>query len=1220
MRLLIDLQGAQGSHAQRGIGNYSRMLTQALIETACCSSDREVHLLLNEAMPDTALELRRLFRDKLSPEQIHLFSPYFDCEDTKYSLKLSSLLRESVIAKIEPDVLLITNLFERPEDPSVLDISHRGSRIRTAVVLYDLIPLQHPEIYLKDPSVSRWYHERLTHLKRADHLLAISQYSCDVARQLLGMPSESIQQIGAAVDTHVFEPSPPPSGSRDLLAKRYGVTKPFVLYTGGIDPRKNIDRLIAAFAGLPAAVRQSHQLIIVCALRPQDAELLQRQGRELGLGQGDLICTGYVPQEHLVIFYKTCSLFVFPSWQEGFGLPVLEAMCCGAPVIAAAAASLPELVQDPEGLFDPHDTQALIERMVYYLTDAEARSRRIAQGLARAKHYSWTQVAESAWRILEQGLESSAKPLPAFALPPTRPRLAYLSPLPPARSGVADYSAMLIPELSQWYDITVVVPPDTSVEAPPVTEVMTIAQFQENPFAFDRHLYHLGNSEYHLPYFDCLGKYPGVVVLHDVYLSGVQGLRASWLEALYRSHGYSALFEYINSTDPALPYRYPVSLECLQQAQGVLVHSEHARRLIEEWYGRPSLCRVVPLIRRIPQLPSRQAARQLLGIAEHECVICSFGMLGPTKLNHRLLEAWLNSPLASDPRYRLVFVGEVPKNDYSRSLRARIADHPAGRRVYLTDWCAPEVYRAWLAAADLAVQLRTHSRGESSASVLDCLGCGLATIVNAHGALAELPPEVVWKLPDPFSDTDLGEALVTLAGQPEQRAALGAAGARYVATEHAPQRAAQAYAEVIESAYRQRAARPEWVVEQLARAGQLPRTPEARVALAGTLAFNHPPSPRLPRLYLDVSELIQRDRRTGIQRVVRNILHAWLAQPPAGYRVEPVYADLDRPGYWHARAFTAARLGIRLELPDDPIEPAAGDVFLGLDLQPLVVAERAADLDRLARLGVSVQFVVYDLLPVTLPWAFLPGAEAMFSRWLEVITRHEAAHCISRATAEALREWVAAHHPERLAHLRITHFPLGADLEHADASTGDPPEAEAVRSALAAQRCFLVVGTLEPRKAHAQILAAFERRWQAGAPEPLILVGRVGWLVEDLVQRLMTHPERGRRLFWLEEASDTFLMELYRRAACLILASYGEGYGLPLVEALRQGLPVLARDLPVFRELGGDQIAYFSGDTPESLAEAVERWLAAAPAPPAVDLPTWSVSVTVLQHLVLMQQ
>ncbi|MEP6791199.1 MAG: glycosyltransferase, partial [Ramlibacter sp.] len=131
-----------------------------------------------------------------------------------------------------------------------------------------------------------------------------------------------------------------------------------------------------------------------------------------------------------------------------------------------------------------------------------------------------------------------------------------------------------------------------------------------------------------------------------------------------------------------------------------------------------------------------------------------------------------------------------------------------------------------------------------------------------------------------------------------------------------------------------------------------------------------------------------------------------------------------------------------------------------------------------------------------------------------------------------------------------------------------------------------------------------------------------GWMVESLQQQLRAHPQRGQRLFWLERASDAMLEALYAGCTALLAASQGEGFGLPLIEAAQKGLPLIARDLPVFREVAGEHAHYFDGFAAQDLAGAIRQWLHlharnAHPHPQGLPWLTWAQSTAQLSRAVL---
>jgi len=159
--------------------------------------------------------------------------------------------------------------------------------------------------------------------------------------------------------------------------------------------------------------------------------------------------------------------------------------------------------------------------------------------------------------------------------------------------------------------------------------------------------------------------------------------------------------------------------------------------------------------------------------------------------------------------------------------------------------------------------------------------------------------------------------------------------------------------------------------------------------------------------------------------------------------------------------------------------------------------------------------------------------------------------------------------------------PLGADFPSVPAARSPlPPRKNGIKR-------VLTVGTIEPRKGHAQALAAFEKLWMQEAPFEWIVVGRAGWKVDDLLRRIAGHPELGRRLHWIDHPDDRGLISLYHDCDMLLAPSFGEGYGLPVAEAGRFGLALMLRDLPVFREVAGDSATYFSGSGHDVLAQTL---------------------------------
>jgi glycosyltransferase involved in cell wall biosynthesis len=369
------------------------------------------------------------------------------------------------------------------------------------------------------------------------------------------------------------------------------------------------------------------------------------------------------------------------------------------------------------------------------------------------------------------------------------------------------------------------------------------------------------------------------------------------------------------------------------------------------------------------------------------------------------------------------------------------------------------------------------------------------------------------------------------------------------------------------------------------------------------------------QLLVDVSELAREDLGAGVQRVVWRILRELLLEPPAGFRVEPVRLAGDDAGYVHARGFLGRMLGLDEGEAgnDQPVTIAPGDRFLGLDLIRDHAGLAGPALRSMRAQGASITFVVYDLLPLQHPEWFPDGMDERFRQWVRLLADcADQALCISDTVCGDLRAALAREAPR--AELRMASFPLGSDLD------AWPRPGAGLRPPPAGTARFLMVGTVEPRKGHVQVLDAFERLWAQGQACELLIVGHVGWSVASLVERLRGHAEAGRRLHWIEACDDADLLAAYRGSTALLAASFGEGFGLPLVEAAAQGLPVLARDLAVFREVAGVGADYFTGAEAEALAAAITQWLSRWRAgstadPSAIGRHSWRESADALKRI-----
>jgi len=797
----------------------------------------------------------------------------------------------------------------------------------------------------------------------------------------------------------------------------------------------------------------------------------------------------------------------------------------------------------------------------------------------------------------------------------TRPRLAYVSPLPPQQSGIADYSAQLLPALAGHYIIDAIVEDVRSVATTfaGVDAVRDAAWFRANAGRYDRVLYHIGNSQFHAFMLPLLRDHPGVVVLHDFFLghllqsfNGADG--ALWREELLASHGYAAARLQRNFPDENRARDdYPANLFVIRQAAGIIAPNRFALDLARRYYGEGASddWAVIPHMRDLPPADAREAARRSLGVAAADFLVCCFGRLGESKQNHLVLEAWLQLSSQDDPHARLVFVGEAPESEFCARLAATIAAHAGRSYIEITGFADPTHYALHLAAADVAVQLRRKSRGESSYAVIDCMAHGLPVIVNAHGPMAELPADGVVLLQEFCAASDIAAALDRLKADAALRCAVGHRAREIVETAFTPKVASRRFFDAIEKFWMS----PDGP-QRLTRAALEPgptASVRERLERARQIAQGAARRGALPRqIFVDVTALSYHDAKTGIERVMRAQLITLMDAAPKDVRIEPVRL-LAEGGQWRLRlarryADILFDLGMNASV-DPPAQPRAGDIYYCPELDPerIVDMESTGFFHSLRAEGVRVAFCIYDLLPLSRPEFFPVGASARHAAWLRAaLANADALICISRDVARSVEEWAACESGSRAATVAVAAIHLGADAEASAPTTGAPAQALAVDGALFARPTFLAVGTVEPRKGYFQTLRAFERLWARGVDVNLVIVGAEGWLmvepclrrnVPQLAKRLREHEENGSRLFWLDGASDEWLDRLYARATCLIAASEAEGFGLPLVEAARRKLPILARDIPVFREVAGMHATYFSTLRADELANEIEGWL-----------------------------
>ncbi|MDR0965419.1 MAG: glycosyltransferase family 4 protein [Myxococcales bacterium] len=826
MRIVIDMQGAQTQSRFRGIGRYTLGLSKAIARNR---GRHEVLLALNGMMAGSIDAIRDEFAALLPQDDIRVWSApgptAWTAPDSEKNRKLAERIHARFIESLAPDAVLFTSLFEGFDDDFACDVQQLKNIKNLAGVVYDFIPLKNPKTYLPNQLSQKWYQSRHENLKSLETLFCISDFIRTEAQKYL--PDND--SLSISTDTDSFFSIPENSeGIQGSLQSKWSLTRDYVLYVGGLEDRKNVPALIAAFAALPRTIRQQHQLAIVCGAQENMRSRLRHVAKDKGLSERDVRLIGYISNEELRDLYSACRLFAFPSLEEGFGLPVLEAMRCGAPVIASNRSSLPEVVGLDEALFDPEDIHSFADKLNQALSNPAFLQKLRRHSVRQQKRFSWDKSARLCLQALERVAES-------------------------------------------------------------------------------------------------------------------------------------------------------------------------------------------------------------------------------------------NSPT------------------------------PSQRELNLSSLCADI-----LAASD----------------------------------------------------------------------------------------------------------------------GNTSTTQKVRLAKCLANTFEDPRAPR--QFFVDVSELCRHDEGTGIQRVTRSYLTFLLKNPPKGHVVRPVYATPDELGYRYAHTFMKQKFDFDDGMTrDDFIDYRHDDFFFGLDFQSSIVPQQAPALESLHRHGVRIYFFVHDLLPIYSPKYFRVGSEAVHLRWLQVISRFDGVICNSMSTADDYSRWRSENIPQRKRPFDTQWIHLGSDIQNSIPSQGMPKDAAATLQALRSRPTFLMVSTVEPRKGYAQALDAFDLLWKQGLDVNLAIVGKKGWNIQATINRLKRHPQKGKQLFWLKGISDEYLDAVYGAATAVIMASEAEGFGLAVVEGARHDKPLILRDLPVFREIAGDNALYFQGMAGEDLATAIQRWIALntegiAPTSKGIRCLTWNESARML--------
>ena len=1175
MRIVIDMQGAQTDSRYRGIGRYTLSLATAMVRNR---GKHEILLALNGELADSISSIRDNFHRLLPRENIRLwFAPGpNDAYDPANRARraMAEQIREAFLLSLQPDAVVITTHFE---EFAVSSIGEFELTTPVATILYDLFPLLHPAEHEKTEKFIFFYSRQLDFLKRSRLLLAISECSRQEAIQALSLADTDVVNISSACNP-IFRKIENLDGRISSLYAKLGMTKPFLLYVGAVDSRKNLHRYIQAYAALPSAVRSRHQVLFAGKMPHDSISDLRKTARQFGLTKSEVIFSGHISDDDLILLYNSCALFILPSLYEGFGLPALEAMACGAPVIGSNTSSLPEVIGREEALFDPYSVNAISEKMYEGLTDEQFRRRLIVDGLAQAKNFSWDLSAQKAIAALE-GLVTNK------SLQNRLPLLIEEKTI----FSVLDIAILLL-KLDHIGDFLLALPAISRIRAKyPAAAIDIVVGSWNVPLAKATGLF---RTVYSLDFFS-----KNIAVTIEPQKVAI-----------------STLFEQLGTYDIAIDLRRQ------RDTRFLLAQVQAGLRVGYQSFDE-SIDGLLDCV--LPGYPDVQFETTPLNKTHIANQMLALVDALPADPNDYVQLPVLGQRQAVRPGFVAIFPkagGTIKEWDINNffdlaALLAReevidtITIYFSSKQEALA-WQSPPMDKvrvlAGLPLPELITSLSEHAlcvaNNSGGAHLAAYLGVTVIALFSGHETVDEWAPPFgetyvihtgaacspchkgrkedcehdVFCLKDISVDFVFNKVMETIWQRQNPDVSL----------------VRKEYSELFPF-FNNTQACIRYLLPILARlhSGSLPSN--TILELTQCLATSFPCQCAKKQLLVDISELVRRDSKTGIQRVVRSLLWYMLKNPPCGYFVKLIYFPNGGFRYLSAARFAKTFLDLPLSEADIdiPIEYAPGDIYFGMDLNLSDLDAYGTQIRNMHNQGVKVVYHIYDLLCQTLGDFFPAEFSKLFEQWLRLTTEADKVICISKTTANDYEQWLVKNALPRLPYVTINWSHLGADIVQSCPSKGLPESAKHILRRLSGYRSFLMVGTLEPRKGHKQVIEAFEQLWKKGNDVLLVIVGKQGWQVDALIKKLKRHPERENRLFWLEGISDEYLEKIYAASTCLIAASEGEGFGLPLVEAAQHKLPIIARDIPIFREVAGEHAWYFSGKRSADLAEAVATWL-----------------------------
>jgi glycosyltransferase involved in cell wall biosynthesis len=630
-----------------------------------------------------------------------------------------------------------------------------NSNITSAAILYDFIPLDYEnnKVYFPKISQKRAYTTNLLWLKKFDLYSSISSSTAIRAKTLLDLKKENIVVTGCAIrdqfiDNHNNNLSPTNKTSFKPLT--------YCICVSGSDPRKNPELILESIAEIN---KMGHDLGLKLVGNINDYlknQLIKKFG-DLGGNINNLEFISGVSDENLKKLYKNALVSISPSKAEGFSIPVIEAIASKCPSIASSIPAHQELLET-DALFSIDSPKELTNKILDLLDNPDLIKRMIITQSQLIEKFKEPIVAERFWNLLINNQKNNETRITSItSIGKSKPRIAFLSPFPPDKSGIADYTAKSLEEIGKLAIVDVFTDAIPQKSFPGIRNIFPLSEkpFQSNEY--DKVVSIIGNSHYHTEILKYHLQYGGACIQHDNRMAELYAWNMGHEQFAKKASQLTKRNVEIAECQTWLkdPSLLPTLFleDIIKKSKPLIFHSKVTQKLVKEMYGVDTDYLPFSSYRHFSDNEltheTKLATKKKLNLPLEDIIISTFGLVTETKAPFDCIYAtyFLNKWGVPATFY---FVGETGALNEPLLNLAENLGIPTKIKS-LNSWTSEETYKDFLLASDFAIQLRTYGFGGLSGAILDCISSGLPTVVNEDLAEATNSPKFMLRTNDHIS-------------------------------------------------------------------------------------------------------------------------------------------------------------------------------------------------------------------------------------------------------------------------------------------------------------------------------------------------------------------------------------------------------------------------------------------------------------------------------------